>query len=183
MRKSIRMTLLAMALVSAVPLAAHAEDLVQIYTEARAADPTLALADATKGATEEGVPQARAALLPQIGASLSYNHSDGGTNSVGPVQDVNTGNYVLLPSTNTSRDRARPAQATLSQSLFNWTNWTRLASARENAVSAERNYDAASQDLFVRTSVAYFGVLTAQDALAFAQANEKALARQLDQAE
>jgi outer membrane protein len=35
----------------------------------------------------------------------------------------------------------------------------------------------------VRTASAYFGVLTAQDALAFAQANEKALARQLDQAE
>jgi len=183
MRKSIRLTLLATALASALPLMAHAEDLVQIYTEARASDPTLALADANKGATEEGVPQARAALLPQIGASLSYNHSDGGTNSVGPVQDVNTGNYVLLPSTSTSRDRSRPAQATLSQSLFNWTNWTRLASARETAASADRNYDAASQDLFVRTATAYFGVLTAQDALAFAQANEKALARQLDQAE
>jgi len=81
MRKSIRLTLLATALASALPLMAHAEDLVQIYTEARASDPTLALADANKGATEEGVPQARAALLPQINASLGYNHSDGGTRS------------------------------------------------------------------------------------------------------
>jgi outer membrane protein len=179
----IRKTLLAAALACTVPAFAHAEDLVQIYTEARAADPTLALADANKGAAGEGVPIARSALLPQIGASLSYNHSDGATNSVGPVQDVNTGNYVLLPSTSVSRDRSRPAQATLSQSLFNWTNWTRLESARSNAASAESNYDAASQDLFVRTSTAYFNVLTAQDQLAFAQANEKALGRQLDQAE
>lgn len=182
MRKSIRMTLLAMALSSAVPLAAHAEDLVQIYTEARAADPTLALADANKGATEEGVPQARAALLPQIGASLSYNRNDGSSGNTGLVTQPD-GTLDFGFSSSTSRDRSRPAQATLTQSLFNWTNWTRLASARENAASAVRNYDAASQDLFVRTATAYFGVLTAQDALAFAQANEKALARQLDQAE
>jgi len=183
MRKSIRLNLLAAAVACAAPLLAHAEDLVQIYTLARSADPTLALADANKNATEENVPQARSALLPQIGASLGYTHTDSATNSIGPVQDFNTGNYVLLPSNTVSRDRSRPAQATLSQSLFNWTNWTRLAAARAQAASADSNYDAASQDLFVRTATAYFGVLTAQDALTFAQANEKALARQLDQAE
>ena len=57
------------------------------------------------------------------------------------------------------------------------------AAAARQAASADSNYDAASQDLFVRTATAYFGVLTAQDQLTFAQANEKALARQLDQAE
>ena len=35
----------------------------------------------------------------------------------------------------------------------------------------------------MRTATAYFGVLTSEDQLSFAQANEKALARQLDQAE
>jgi outer membrane protein len=183
MRRSFRLNLLAAALACALPAFAHAEDLVQIYTEARASDPTLALADANKGATDEGIDQARSALLPQINASLGYDHSDGGTNSVGPVQDVNTGNYVLLPGNSSSRSRSRPAQATLSQSLFNWTNWSRLASARATAASADSNYDAASQALFVRTATAYFNILTAQDQLAFAQANEKALARQLDQAE
>jgi outer membrane protein len=176
------MTLLAAALASAVPLFAQAEDLVQIYAEARAADPSLALADANKGATEEGVPQARAALLPQINASLGYNHTDGFSGSSGLVtQPDGSLDFGFVDSV--TRDRSRPAQATLTQSLFNWTNWTRLAAARSQAASANSNYDAASQDLFVRTSTAYFGVLTAQDALAFAQANEKALARQLDQAE
>ncbi len=182
MRKSIRMNLLAAAIACAAPLLAHAEDLVQIYTLARSADPTLALADANKGATEEGVPQARAALLPQINATVSYNRDDGGSNSIGPVQQVD-GSYVLEPSSTSTGNRSRPAQAALTQSIFNWTNWTRLAAARSQAASADSNYDAASQDLFVRTSTAYFGVLTAQDALTFAQANEKALARQLDQAE
>jgi outer membrane protein len=181
MRKSIRLTLLAAALASTVPLA-HAEDLVQIYAEARASDPTLALADANKGAIEEGVPQARSALLPQINASLGYNHVDGSSSSTGLVTQPD-GTLDFGFSDSILRNRSRPAEATLTQSLFNWTNWTRLATAREQAASADSNYDAASQDLFVRTSTAYFGVLTAQDALAFAQANEKALARQLDQAE
>jgi len=182
MRKSIRFSLLALA-IAGLPALTQAEDLMQIYQQARQADTTLAISEANRGATEENVPQARAALLPQIGASLSYNHSDSATNSIGPVQDFTTGNFILLPSGSVSRDRSRPAQATVSQSIFNWTNWTRLAAAHEQAASAESNYDAASQDLFVRTATAYFGVLTAQDALTFAQANEKALARQLDQAE
>jgi outer membrane protein len=182
MRKSIRLTLLATALACAAPVFAHAEDLVQIYTQARGADPTLALADANKGATEEGVPQARSALLPQINASLGYNRDDGSTRSTGLVTQPD-GTLDFGTTSSVTRDRSRPAQATLTQSIFNWTNWTRLASARSTAASADSNYDAASQDLFVRTSTAYFGVLTAQDALAFAQANEKALARQLDQAE
>ncbi|HEX3124472.1 MAG TPA: TolC family outer membrane protein, partial [Rhodanobacteraceae bacterium] len=93
------------------------------------------------------------------------------------------GNFVLLPQSDTTRNRSRPGQVQLSQSLFNWTNWSRLNASKATALSADSNYDAASQDLFVRTSFAYFNVLTSQDALTFAQANEKALARQLDQAE
>jgi outer membrane protein len=184
MRKRIRMNLLAAALAWAcVPALAQAEDLVQIYQLARSADPTLAIADANKGATEEGIDQARSALLPQIGASLGYQRADNATNSVGPVQDFSSGNFVLLPSNDTVANRSRPAQIQLSQSLFSWTNWSRLNTSKATALSADSNYDAASQDLFVRTSTAYFGVLTSQDALIFAQANEKALARQLDQAE
>jgi len=182
MRKSIRMNLLAAAVACAAPLLAHAEDLVQIYTEARASDPTLALADANKGATEENVPQARSALLPQISASLGYNHNDGSSSSTGLVTQPD-GSLDFGFTDSITRNRSRPAEAQLTQSLFNWTNWTRLATARSQAASADSNYDAASQDLFVRTATAYFGVLTAQDALTFAQANEKALARQLDQAE
>ena len=182
MRKSIHLTLIAAAL-ACVPGFGRAEDLMQIYTEARQADPTLAISEANRGATQENVPIARSALLPQINASLGYNRSDGNVNSVGPVQDVDTGDYLLLPSNSVSKNRSRPAQLTVSQSIFNWTNWSQLATAHEQAASAESNYDAAAQALFVRTATAYFGVLTAQDQLIFAQANEKALARQLDQAE
>jgi outer membrane protein len=181
MSTRIQFTALALALACAAAPAA-AEDLLQIYQQAHQADPTLSIADATKGAVGEGVGEARAALLPQIGASLGYLHSDGTSSSFSQQPD-GTGNYVLLPITSVGRDRQRQAQGSLTQSLFNWGNITRLRGARASAASADSDYDAAQQDLIVRTATAYFAVLTAEDQLTFAQGNEKALAKQLDQAE
>ena len=174
------LTLALTAICASMPAAA--EDLLQIYSQARQADPTLAIADATKNAVGEGVAEARAPLLPQISASLGYLHNDGGNSRISPVSD-SAGNLVLLPETSTFRDRSRQAQAVLTQSLFNWGNITRLRGARATAQASGSDYDAALQGLIVRTATAYFGVLTSADQLTFAQGNEKALARQLDQAE
>jgi outer membrane protein len=176
------MNLLAAAIAAGAPFLAHGEDLMQIYTEARQADPSLAISEANRGAVGENVPQARSVLLPQINASLAYNRDDFSNNNVGP-QQLGNGSFVLLSTNGVTNNHDRPAQATLTQSIFSWTNWAHLATAREQAASASSDYDTASQDLFVRTATAYFAVLTTQDQLTFAQANEKALARQLDQAE
>ena len=178
-KRNVLMLALAMAGASAQ---LHAEDLMQIYLQAREADPSLAIADATKNAVGENVPEARAALLPQIAASLNYTHDDGGSKSVFAQPD-SAGNLVLIPESVTTRDRSRQAQGTLTQSIFNWGNISRLRSARQTAAASVSDYDAALQDLLVRTASAYFNVLTQEDQLTFAQANEKALARQLDQAE
>jgi outer membrane protein len=186
MLKNIPLRILAAAVAVASASMAHADDLIQIYQQARQADPTLAIADANKGSVGENVPQARSFLLPQIGASVGYNHDDNNLNSVGPQQFFDANNnsvYILTPSTSSAQTRTRPAQIQLTQSIFNWTNWERLKVSRDQAASAESSYDAAAQALFVRTATAYFSVLTAQDQAAFALANEKALARQLDQAE
>jgi outer membrane protein len=176
-----RLTALAAALACAT-LPAAAEDLTQIYEQARQADPTFAIADANRLVAEGGSDIARAPLLPQLSASLGYLHSDGASNSVGPQQD-SSGNFVLLSNADVTRNRSRPAEGVLTQSLFNWSNIERWRGARASQAGVENDYDAASQDLIVRTATAYFAVLTSADQLAFAQANEKALARQLDQAE
>lgn len=181
MSKRIRMTALAVALIAA-SLPAAAEDLLQIYQEARQADPTLAIAGANRGIGQAGVAIARAPLLPQLGASLSYLHSDGDNKNISPQPD-GAGNYVLLPIESSSQDRQRQAQGQLTQSLFNWANIERLRGAHASADSASSDYDAALQDLIVRTATAYFSVLTTEDQLTFAKGNEKALAKQLDQAE
>ena len=66
------------AIVSAVP-SASAEDLMQIYRDAVANDPTLASARATWQATQEVRPQALANLLPAVnltGAAITENFSE-----------------------------------------------------------------------------------------------------------
>jgi outer membrane protein len=183
MPRRIRIALLAAALLaSTLADPAAAEDLLEIYQQARQADPTLAAAEAARGAGDAGADAARAALLPQLSASLGYLRADGSARSLS-VQPDGAGNYAVVPFVNTTRDRSRSAQAQLTQSLFNWGNVERFRAARASAASAASDYEAAQQDLMVRTATAYFGVLTAEDQLKFAQLNEKSLQKQLDQAE
>ena len=178
----VRVSMLAAVLAACLPAVASADDLVQIYQNARQADPTLAAADANKNVTEEGVPQARSALLPQINGSYGYSHTDGYNKGIDTsfVTDP-SGNLGII--TTDSSGRSRPANILLTQSVFNWGNIARLRSANSLAEGAEFTYDAASQELLVRTAIAYFGVLTAEDQLTFAQLNEKSLQKQLDQAQ
>jgi outer membrane protein len=172
---------LALILALGAPMA-HADDLIQIYQEARASDPTLAGAEATKLATDENVDQARSALLPQIAAALSFTKTTGGSNSSSFVTDPATGqNELVLSSSNTAYTRS--LGASLDQSLIDVSKWTALKSSKFSAESGAATYDAAQQQLLVNTAQAYFNVLTALDALKFADANEKALNRQLEQAQ
>ncbi|MBS0590945.1 MAG: TolC family outer membrane protein, partial [Proteobacteria bacterium] len=79
--------------------------------------------------------------------------------------------------------RSRAASITLTQTLFDWGKITRWRSANALSEGADFTYDAASQDLLVRTAAAYFNVLTAEDQLSFSKLNEKSLQKQLDQAD
>ena len=172
---------LALILALGAPLA-HADDLIQIYQEARASDPTLAGAEATKLATDENVDQARAQLLPQIAAALSYTRTTGGSNSPSFIGDPNTGGNELVLSSSTTA-YTRSLGASLDQSLVDISKWTALKSSEFTANAGAATYDAAQQQLLINTAQTYFSVLTALDALKFADANEKALNRQLEQAQ
>ncbi len=84
---------------------------MQIYQEARASDPTLAGAEATKLATDENVDQARSQLLPQIAAALSYTRATGGSNSpsfvAGPDYRPATSSFSSTTTTGYTRALAR----------------------------------------------------------------------------
>jgi outer membrane protein len=180
----IRMLPLALLLAAVVP-AAHADDLMQVYQEARASDPTLAGAEATKLATDENIDQARSQLLPQIGAALSYTRTHGGENGSFFLPNPNdpTGQTDVLVDSTTTTGHQRSMGATLEQSILDISRWTQLKSSKETARAGEATYDAAQQQLLINVSEAYFNVLTALDALKYADANEKALNRQLEQAQ
>ena len=66
----------------------RADDLVQVYQEARASDPTLAGAEATKLSTDENIDQARSALLPQIAGALDFTRTRGGSWLLSAIQQA-----------------------------------------------------------------------------------------------
>ncbi|WP_109125400.1 TolC family outer membrane protein [Dyella sp. C11] len=174
-----RLKLLTLALaLSALPLAGHSEDLLDAYREARANDPVLSQAEATRLATGEGVTQARALMLPQLNGSYGLTQQSASRNTT--VTDPTTG---LPVTTDYGHSRTRDLSATLTQSVVDLSQWANLAAARSTAHSQDATYEAAAQDLYVRVTTAYFGVLTSQDALVFAKANEDAYKEAYDQAD
>jgi outer membrane protein len=147
---------LACALAGAAP-AARAEDLLQVYAEARAADPQLAAADAARGVQAETALQARAPLLPQwqLDASDARLQSDG--------------------------SHARAVDSRIAQALVNIAQLRGWRAERTQTSAADARVRAAEQDLCARVARAYFGVLSAQAALATAEANERAFATEVAQ--
>lgn len=176
-----RLKLLTLALaLAAVSLPSHSEDLLDAYREARANDPVLAQADANRLSVGEGVPQARALLLPQINGSLSLSQTNGGTG--GRFQDPNNPNQFLT-SSQVGHSRTRNLSVDLSQTVFDFSKYANLKAAHSSANAQDELYQAALQNLFVRVTGAYFTVLTDEDLLANAKANEDAFKQQFEQAD
>lgn len=160
MRKP-RKWLLALALLA--PALGRAEDLLEVYAQARAGDPVLAAAEAARGIAREGVDQARAPLLPQWSLQGSVQQTRGG--GLDPQQ------------------RQRELASRVSQVLLDLGRMAQMRSAEARAEGQEALLQAARQALAVRVARAYFGVLGASDTLATVLANEEAFARQVSQAE
>jgi outer membrane protein len=165
-------------LLAGVSAQAHATDLMQAYDLARQSDPQLAASEAQKNAQGEGVVQARAALLPQINASVSLTKSQGRSSG----NQVFAGQPTPINSTySSSTDRSSGVQ--INQSVFDYANYSRLGASKARAHQAEFQFSAADDSLIVRVADAYFRVLTSIETLASARAQERAVGRQLDQAE
>lgn len=136
-----------------------AEDLLEVYEQARAADPVLAGARALRGEQRELAVQARAPLLPQWSAQFSDRRQ----------QDDGS--------------RERTLTHSLSQVLVDLSR-LRDWDAAQTLVSAEdARVRAAEADLCARVARAYFGVLTAQATLETAQAIEDVYGQQVAQAQ
>ncbi|GLQ89195.1 TolC family outer membrane protein [Dyella flagellata] len=173
-----RLKLLTLALsLAAVSLPSHGEDLLDAYRQARANDPVLAKADATRLDIHEGVPQARALLLPQINAKWSLEQDSlNGSSGAGSGSSG-----ASVP--NVTHTRTRTLSGEVDQTILDLSKIATLQAAHSTADAGEKTYEAASQDLFFRVAAAYFTVLNDQEQLAVAQSNEEALRITYDQAE
>lgn len=173
---------LCFALALAAAGSAGAADLMQAYELARQSDPQLAAIESQRLATGEAVNQSRAGLLPQISASGSFSDSESESTRFTTAPDA-SGAPVFGINATESEGRSRGYEISLQQSLYDHRNYTRLRASRARAAAADADYDAAVDGLALRVAQAYFTALTAVDSLVFARADERAVKRQLDQAE
>lgn len=179
-------TLAVAGLVSAVPGAAHATNLLDVYEAAQDNDPVLGAAQAGYAATRQAVPQARAGLLPSLNAQANTSWTerqfpgalvtDPNTNL--PVLDPVTGEPVSFPD---QEFNEHGWSAQLSQPIVDMSAWYTLGSAKRNVRAAEFDLAGIEQELIVRVVVAYLNVLRAQDLLDTTTAEEAAVKRQLEQ--
>lgn len=156
----------ALALAAELPLPIRT-GLVNVYQEAVGNNADLAAARADYDARKEGVPQARAGLLPNLSATAENS-------------------AVRLKTEEPSRVANRSGtiyRASLSQPLFRIDRWYQLQAAEAVNEQAALELSATEQNLILQTAETYFAVLRAQDALAATRAEEAAFRRQFDQAD
>lgn len=134
-------------------------DLLGVFQQARTADPLLSAASAQRGVQQEAAVQARAALLPQWRLSLDEARSQNG------------------------HSRSHTVVSSLEQVLFDLGRLHTLDAEHTLASAQDAQLRAAEQALAARVARAYFGVLSAQAALATAQVNEAAFRTQAAQSQ
>lgn len=169
--------------VASGPGLAQGADLLEIYQRALQNDPQVREADATRLAVRETKPQALSALLPQLSVSGQLTKSESDGTNVFLQQDTTTGNITALSVQSHSEGDSTNVMAQLQQSLFRWEDWANLRRSDKQVAQAEADYLAAQQDLILRVSQRYFGVLAAQNDLEAQQSALEATARQLEQAD
>ncbi|PXF63794.1 TolC family outer membrane protein [Kangiella spongicola] len=149
-----------------------ATDLMDVYQDALNNDSQYKISEASLKATEQDYRISRSSLLPQINGSISRSRSD--TDSEGQGLDgspsdpfsseVNTTTYAVQ----------------LDQVLFDWGQWIALEQSEMRVRAAELTHGANLQSLMLRTTQAYFNVLSAQETLAITRNEKQALQQQLD---
>ncbi len=147
----------------------EALDLLEIYKMALEHDAQLAIAKATYQADKELLPQGRAALLPSIMLSGKLTNTSSSRGSLTGINSLSDGT-------------GKSWSATLSQPLFNLEAWFSYGQAKAITEQARVQYSSEQQNLILRVAEAYFNILKSEDSLETAEAQEKAVKRQLDQA-
>ncbi|MFN9471902.1 TolC family outer membrane protein [Acidovorax sp.] len=158
-----RLLPLSLALGMALCAPAQAQSLMELLESARTYDTSWQSARLQLDAAARRADQARAGLLPSAGLSAGLSRAN---------TDVSRPPVEKTATTQTLGVNA-------SQPLYRPANRINLEQAQRGVDVAQAQLDAASQDLLVRVSQAYFDVLAAQDTLTFVQAQKAAVSEQL----
>ncbi|HEY8250237.1 MAG TPA: TolC family outer membrane protein [Burkholderiales bacterium] len=156
----------------ALPLAAGAEDLMQVYREAQRSDAVYAAARHSVDAGRERLPQGRALLLPTLNLSANAQRTRAEVDSRDPSISPS---FIRYPE-------SASYTLTFTQPLFRYQNWLQYEQGGHQVRQAEATFAQAYQDLIIRVAQAYTDVLAAHDTLALVRAQKAATAEQLAQA-
>ncbi|TSE23820.1 TolC family outer membrane protein [Tepidimonas aquatica] len=152
---------------------AAALDLTEAYRLALDNDATVRAARAAAEAQRERLPQARAQLLPNIGASAARAHND---------LTRTQANILGQPVTSDERYYSKNANLTLRQPLYRPALWAALEQARAVVADADATLQAELDNLGPRVASAYFETLYAHDQLALVREQVRVAQIQLDAA-
>ncbi|MEQ9862164.1 outer membrane channel protein TolC [Pectobacterium cacticida] len=141
----------------------QAENLLQVYQQAKSTNPDLRSSAATRDAAFEKINEARSPLLPQLGLGADYTYNKGYRDNKGVNSNV------------------KSASLQLTQTLFDMSKWRALTLQEKQAGIEDVTYQTAQQNLMLNTATAYFNVLRAIDSLSYINAQKQAIYRQLDQ--
>ncbi|CRL43912.1 Outer membrane protein TolC precursor [Sodalis glossinidius str. 'morsitans'] len=141
----------------------QAENLLQVYQQARSSNPDLRRSAADRDAAFEKINEQRAPLLPQLGLGVDYTYTQGFRDN----RDIN------------SNESSTALQ--LTQTIFDMSKWRALTLQEKTAGIQDVSYQTDQQSLIINTATAYFNVLNAIDTLSYTEAQKQALYRQLDQ--
>ena len=161
------------ALAVLLPSLASANELARVYGLALQNDAQLQAAAHARDAVLDGDPRARGALLPQVNGAGSISQDDLEITSTGPVPPG-------TPATRSASGEPYNLTLSLRQALFDAVAWNRWQAAGKQAAAAQATYRIAEQGLALRVTEAYFNLLAAADSVRFADAEKKAIERQLE---
>ena len=141
----------------------HAQSLMELVESARTYDTTWQAARAQLEAAARRADQAQAGLRPSAALTSGVTRAQ---------TDVSRPDVERTANTQTLGVNA-------SQPLYRPANRIAVEQGERGVDVAQAQLDAATQDLLVRVSQAYFDVLAAQDTLTFVQAQKAAVSEQL----
>ncbi|TKI04899.1 outer membrane channel protein TolC [Martelella alba] len=141
----------------------QAENLLQVYQQARLSNPDLRQSAAERDAAFEKINEARSPLLPQLGLSADYTYNNGFRDQ----RDINS--------------NVTSGALELTQTIFDMSKWRALTIQEKTAGISDVTYQTAAQNLILNTATAYFNVLSAIDALSYTEAQKQSIYRELDQ--
>ncbi len=165
MKKIIGLSLLICA---AFPV--QGEDLVDVYRLALLNDPAIEVARYTRKVEEEKYPQALAGLLPEIGLTGSNSLSEVRnkfSTTLSVERDIHSWNWTIQ----------------LTQPLYRMQNYHAYRESRFFVQQALAQYKLAEQDLILRLTQAYFGVMSATEEINVVELELAAAKEQLRKAE